>query len=48
MEKIYTMVKSKQRNGGGRSTSIKNTVELNTSSNNQTQQNQGGMQCCPS
>jgi len=46
MEKIYTMVKSKQRNGGGRSASIKNTVELNTSSNNQTQQNQGN-QCCP-
>ena len=48
MEKIYTMVKSKQRNGGGRSASIKNTVELNTSSNNQTQQNQVGNGCCPS
>ena len=47
MEKIYTMVKSKQRNGGGRTASIKNTVELNTSSNNQTQQNQVGNGCCP-
>ena len=47
MEKIYTMVKSKQRNGGGRTASIKNTVELNTASNNQTQQNQVGNGCCP-
>ena len=47
MEKIYTMVKSKQRNGGGRTASIKNTVELNTSSSNQTQQNQVGNGCCP-
>jgi len=49
MEKIYTMVKSKQRNSGNRSNAaISNTVELNTSSHHQNNQNQGGNQCCPS